>query len=309
MHWRIKALIQKTCAVVPFGDALYYQFQRRLGNLRDPDFARKLSYHRSLARTVARHGVPLTGARILEVGTGWMPLMPLGFWICGARSVLTVDLNRYLSKGLTRQLLGWMADHRDELVEMWSEVAPRSIVTERLDYAIAMRDRPFELMEAASIEYRAPYDAGRTGLPGGSIDLHFSYNVFEHVPPGGLRAILAEGRRVLRPGGLTIHYADPTDHFSHSDRRLLKIDFLRYEPETWRTIAGNAYAYTNRLRDSDFRPLFAEQGLRLVETRYDVDKVSFDAVRAGFPLASPFRDRDPEDLCRHNLVYVAVEPD
>ena len=46
-------------------------------------------------------GFDIEGAAVMEVGTGWRVDMPIGLYLCGARRMITCDLNRYLVKPLT----------------------------------------------------------------------------------------------------------------------------------------------------------------------------------------------------------------
>ena len=36
MHWRIKGVLQKILGGLPYGEALHYGLQRRLGGMRNP---------------------------------------------------------------------------------------------------------------------------------------------------------------------------------------------------------------------------------------------------------------------------------
>ena len=306
MHWKVKASVQRACASLPGGAALYERIQRTFGKLKRPDVARKLSFQRNLCTLMTQHGFRPRGATVVEVGTGWVPLDPIGFWMCGAARVVTLDLHRHLDERLLARALAWMSERPEEMIGLWKHLVPESELRERHATLVRLRDRPAEFLREAGIEYRAPWDATKIDLPEASVDAHFSYNVFEHVPPQVIVGILAEGRRVLKPGGVSVHYVDPSDHFSHFDRSITRINFLRFGAREWERIAGNDFAYHNRLRDRDYRTLFERAGLRPVFCRFDVEPRSLAALRDGFPLDPEWLGRDPEDLARHNLVYVAV---
>jgi SAM-dependent methyltransferase len=306
MHWKVKATLQRACASMPGGTPVYDLLQRTVGGLRKVDVMRKLAFQRNLCALMIEHGFRPRGARVVEVGTGWLPLDAVGFWMCGAAGVVTLDLNRHLDARLLQRALETMTQRRDELLTMWRSVAPEAEVAERLAVLARAADRPTTFLREAGIDYRAPGDASRTGLEDGSVDAHFSYNVFEHVPGDAIEKILAEARRILKPGGVCVHYVDPSDHFAHFDRTITRINFLRFDDTGWDRLAGNRFAYHNRLRDADYRALFARAGLELKFCRFDVEPRSLSALRDGFPLAEPWRGRSPEELARHNLVYVAT---
>ena len=96
--------------------------------------------------------------------------------------------------------------------------------------------------------------------------------VLEHVAPQALEGILREARRILKPGGAALHFIDPGDHFAHSDRTISAINFLRYSERDWQRVAGNEFAYCNRLRASDFLSMAARVGFRATRTEIEVDK-------------------------------------
>ena len=306
MDWKVKAMIQRACAGLPGGGPLYDGIQQTFGKLRHPDVARKLAFQRSLCSLMVQHGFRPRGATVVEVGTGWMPLDAIGFWMCGAARVVTFDLHRHLNTRLLAGALEWMSRHGDELVALWKDLAPEEDLRERLARLTQLRRQPAAFLSQAGIEYVAPSDAAATGLDDASVDAHFSYNVFEHVPPAQIARLLAEARRVLKPSGISVHYVDPSDHFAHFDPLITRVHFLRFEEDEWCRLAGNRFAYHNRLRDADHRSLFEAAGLRLSFCRFDVDPRSLAALRNGFPLATPWRGREAEELARHNLVYVAA---
>ncbi len=307
MNWKLRALILRAFATLPGGNAAYQLLQSRFGYFRHGDYIEnRLAKQAELAAAVVAGGGTVEGAQVVEVGTGWVPLAPLGFWICGAARVTTFDLNPYLIPSLLRYGCAWISDHRDPLVEIWSGLRSERQIVEKLDLIERLKDRPWDLLEAAGIDYRAPADAAATGLPDDSIDVHYSANVFEHVPAESLDRILGEARRILRPGGLAVHHVDPSDHFAHNDPSISRINFLQFEEPEWRRHYDNRYSYLNRCHDSDYRRLFEGADLRLIDSGFEVDAGALELLGAGFPLASPFRDKSHEDLARKNLTYVAT---
>ena len=61
---------------------------------------------------------------------------------------------------------------------------------------------------STKIRYYSPCDAAATGLAPGSVDIHLSYTVFEHIRGPVLVQILNEASRVLSERGALIHHID-----------------------------------------------------------------------------------------------------
>jgi SAM-dependent methyltransferase len=297
MNWRWKARIQRNLARLPFlQDPAYYFLQRTFGRRRntlDPFFmlqgcAELVAYLQAAGRTVE-------GARVMEVGTGRGLDMPVGFFLCGAESVVTFDLYHYLKPGIVMASVRAMCRERDRVLKILAQVTVEKGLRQRLE-SLCSAPNCADLMRRANIEYRAPADAAHTGLPDHSIDVQMSYTVFEHIPPDTLRAILAEANRILAAGGLALHHIDPSDHFSHDDPSILPINFLQFSDAEWSRIAANRWAYHNRLRAPQFAALYAECGHQILLWKPHVDVASRHAIESGFPLNAQFETYPPEVL-------------
>jgi SAM-dependent methyltransferase len=300
MRWQQKAAVARVCAALPLGERLYRAGQRRFGELRAQP-GRRLAAQVEMVRWLSAYGMQAEDRDFFEVGTGHIPVVPMGFFLSGARQCLTVDLNRRIDWELTAETLRWIAAHQDEVGRLYQEVTDRELFSERLAKVVELKNNPRRFFDQAAIRYLAPQDAAQTGLPGASIDCHFSMTVLEHVAPQALEAILREARRILKPGGVALHFIDPGDHFAHSDRSISAINFLRYSERDWRRLAGNEFAYCNRLRASDLLRLAAQAGFRAVRTEITVDERARHLVAQGFQLDTAFRRYEPDDLCATSL--------
>ncbi|MBK9264248.1 MAG: methyltransferase domain-containing protein [Polyangiaceae bacterium] len=271
MNWMLKATIQNAIAALPepMSQRLYYAVQRRFGGLRTIDVEDKLRQGVQIAQRARAHGQSIAGARVLEVGTGRRLNLPISLWLQGAERVVTVDLNPYLRAELVAEDLRQIVAEREHVAALFGA----ELRADRLE-ALADLSRNFSLrrlLTLCAIEYRAPGDAAALDLPGGTIDLHVSYEVLEHIPGPVLEAILREGRRVAAPGALFVHRIDFSDHFSHSDRNISAINFLELGPRSFRLLAGNRFMYMNRLRLDDFLALYARAGHRVIAVEAEPD--------------------------------------
>jgi hypothetical protein len=266
----------------------------------------KIELQAEMARALREHGRHTEGAHIVEVGTGWVPILPISFWFCGAARIDTFDLNRHLLPEVLASTLPRFITDIDKLRTIWQDLVPEHELADKLALVARYKADPVAFLEAAGIHYRAPADAGDTGLEDDTVGIHCSTSTFEHIPPEDLLRILVEARRVLAPDGLAVHLVDPKDHFAYYDESIPTINFLGMSDKTYRKHFGNRYTYQNRLHDRDFRALFKEAGLRLVYSSWKTDERSLGLLRDGFPLAKQFADASFEDLSRHQLLYVAA---
>ena len=88
-----------------------------------------------------------------------------------------------------------------------------------------------------------------------------------------------------------------SDHFRHQDRSITKINFLRYSEKEWEKIAGNQFAYCNRLRASEYLGLFEASGFDVCRKEVQEDKEARESMRSGFVVDEKFRDYSVDDLC------------
>ena len=102
------------------------------------------------------HAEPIRdGLRVVELGTGWFPIVPIALWLCGAEKIQTYDISELLvSVRLTATL--------QKFIEMNSNGTligrlPR-VSTERLDRLTsiapdAQKASPKELLKQIGIDY------------------------------------------------------------------------------------------------------------------------------------------------------------
>lgn len=275
MRWKVKSKIQNAISVLPskLSYSIYYWVQRKFGGLRPQSYCpvSKLSAAVEIWRCIKNQGHNPEGKVFFEVGTGRDPIVPLAFWLMGAKKTITIDSNPYLKYELVHESIRYIANNKSEIVGVFNDL----LCTKRLEKLLKLwRSSDFSLaayMNTCGIEYLAPGDASCTGLPEGCIDYYTSYTVFEHIHPDKLLSILTEGSRITKSEGLFINYIDYSDHFSHSDNRISVINFLQYTDAEWDRFAGNRYMYMNRLRHDDFIVMFESLNHVFLDVRVTVD--------------------------------------
>lgn len=232
-------------------------------------------------------GASLSGD-VLEIGSGWTPIVPLMFHLAGARSITLTDLERLFDETSTPAAIAFLRPR----MEKFAARIP-------MDEARVATFKP---------RYLCPWNSG--AHPPASVDIVISRAVMEHVPAKDVAGLFRDMRRIVRPGGFMCHSVDNTDHFQHGGGKASLIDFLRYPSDSlkWRLSQVNIQGRMNRLRHSDYLALAREAGWNIVlESGRVPPHVLQDVLRMRNTgeLAPEFMERDPHDLATTATLLVA----
>ncbi len=248
-------------------------------------------------------GFDVKDIRMLEVGSGWLPVMPLCFALAGVRHCVSMDLHHHLRASAVPLAL----DHIERHIPAIAKAAGREESAVHADWR---RWRQIEdgnrILQAASIEYRAPADATRTGLPDACIDLVFSNSVLEHVPSDVLDRLMVESARILRPGGVALHGVNCGDHYAYFDRSITAINYLRFPQAEWKKW-NNDILFQNRLRSQDFIAAARRGGLEIVMDSHRPREQLLRTLK-DFPVAPEFRHYSDDELCCTSIDFAARRP-
>ena len=303
MNWRIKGIVQKALGVVPGGTLINDRLQRTFGELRHVEKtvdSKVIDDWVVLAGELRELQIPIEGAQMVEVGTGWFPVFPLCFALAGARICHTYDLHRHLSLDLTQRAIERLAVHLAQIAHV-TGAEPTEV--ERRYAEMRRIDATDETLRAIGLQYHAPADASRTELPAASVDVLFSNSVLEHVPPESLHAIFKESRRILKPAGIAIHSANCGDHYAYFDRSITPVNYLRYSDREWR-FWNNEMLYQNRLRPIDFLEIARQEQLEVVLSRY-TPKPKLLALLPTLAVAPEFSRYAAAELCATSIDFAA----
>ena len=287
-------------SALPAAQSANYVFQRHVTRtlpIGDPGVQRK--FERALAhfRVFREHSPdrPPTDAVFYEFGAGWDLAVQLAYTALGVGRQVLVDIRPNIRLELVDATLTSLARQRARLEEAAGEpvreLGPPVVRTLH------------ELESRFGIRYLAPRDARSTGLPSASVDFVSSTNTLEHIPEPDIPPILRECARLLRPGGVMSFRIDMQDHASYSDPRVTPYDFLRFSDRRWRLLTSSL-SYQNRLRLPDYRRLFAEAGLEIVDEAIARPSKEQRAALARVELAPRFCGYSEDDLAARALEVV-----
>lgn len=306
MHWRTKAIIQRVLEHVPSGEELHFWLQRSFGGLRR--FGRELTAKVDDWHIMTGHlrnaGIAIPGARMMEIGTGWYPTLPLCLYLGGAARVVTIDLNRHMRPSLARQCAERLVEHAALIAEACG--VPESDVRLRhRDLVARLRGCDVETATGGVVEYHAPGDASQTRLADRSIDVVFSNSVLEHVPPPVVDALFVEARRILADRGVMFHSVNCGDHYAYVDRTISQLNYLRFSDEDWAKW-NNRFLYQNRMRAYEFIDRAQAAGF-VVELNTAATKTHERRLRElqQIQVHPQFAGIPPEQLCITSIDFIA----
>jgi SAM-dependent methyltransferase len=293
-RWQVLCAVDTAKAVVPFQHRLRQAKDRLFGYRREPD---------KDTRTI-RDGLLLiewlggvSGMMVVEIGTGWQPMIPIVLSLAGARVYMT-DLHRLMRPDTFRGALEAIRENQGEIAR------GLGIAVDEVAHAARdCRDMHPRLRELR-LEYLAPCDCRRLPISSGSIDIVMSRAVLEHVPPATIAGIFREACRVLRPTGRMLHEIDHSDHWSHRDRRLNAVNFLRYPDWLFGLTCLNPQNYQNRLRHSEYVGMLEDAGFEL---QREQRAVHADCVMAleKMRVTQRFHRFEPEELATTSSILLA----
>lgn len=304
MGWQWKCLVDNLKGVVPFGsyirrrkyDFVQYQSLHYRADWALEEGLRQLEWIRA-ARS-------LEGAAVLEIGTGWEPIIPLLYAISGASRIYLTDLNRLCSPWSVKGAI-------DAVVRSKAKVIERLEASEeRFDRAVNWDPRQTGVdagFAHLGMTYLAPCDCRSLNLASDSVDVVSSRAVLEHIPGPVIDDIQKEAYRLLKPDGHCCHFVDPSDHWQHHDGSITKINFLKFSDLMNSLAHFNGMNYQNRLRHPEYVASMKAAGFQVIREDREVDAASLAALRGGMELAPRFRGYSPEDLATVTSFLLATK--
>ena len=230
------------------------------------------------------------GDKLLEIGTGWMHWYSIYLRLFYEVGVTMLDVwdNRQLDA--TKTLF-------TRFQTMVSNGTARCERMDDLD-CLVRADSFEELYARLGLKYVIERRGSLSNFPDNSFGCVFSFHVFEHIPAENVEELARNIRRVLRPGGYSIHQIALNDHIGLYDRKVSEKNYLRYSDTTWKRYFENKVQYFNRLQASDWLGLFSRNGFTLLEK-----KAGFCDIGA-LPIDAKYRDYERQDLECINLTMV-----
>lgn len=257
------------------GYSIYHLVQEKLGDKSiDNKIKASQATYSGFERITKELEIVVRDKTILEIGSGWLPLMPYFFKYFGrANKVLTYDLNKHYNPRTIQ-----------ELNRSFSKKFKKDIQNNNNKYHL-----PKE------IEYHPETNIAEMDTL--NADIVFSRFVLEHVKPSDLKKMHEKFKESLKPGSYIIHFISPSDHRAYLDKSLSLQDFLRYSEIEWSRIQTK-FDYHNRWRLPQYLELFKALNYEIVHLEFDYPEKESEAYKKfkAVPLHSAFKDFSDEEL-------------
>lgn len=306
--WIIKAVVQKSISYLPYSQRINYFFQKHVtGGVRlsDEHFGLKLQHAREHHHCLLTFGEENADRTILELGTGWYPVIPLLLFLTGSGRIISVDIQKWMTRETLQITLLKFREWRER--GLLDEELP-SINEQRWERLMDFEENPSafdldQINEEIGLQTLIQ-DARNLNIKSDSVDFICSNNTFEHIPGEILSAILREFNRVIKPGGLMSHFIDMSDHFAHFDSRITIYNFLKYSEKRWSFI-DNTIQPQNRMRFRDYKKMYMESGLPVSEEI--IRKGDFEALKR-VKVHTGFSEYSAEELAISHGTIISKMP-
>ncbi|MBV8843262.1 MAG: class I SAM-dependent methyltransferase [Bryobacterales bacterium] len=293
--WQVKCVIDTLKRGLPFQEHLRRFKDRVIGYQREPK--KDAQTIQDGIRIIQWLG-EIAGCKVLEIGTGWQPMIPILYSLAGASRIYTVDLHRLMRPETFAAALDAIRENRDQIAD------GISTTSDAVNWATRQCSDVAQRLEELRITYLSPCDSRRLPLESGYIDIVTSRAVLEHIPPAVIGDIFAESRRVLRKGGVMLHLVDHSDHWSHRDRRINAVNFLQYPDWLFRFTCINPQNYQNRLRHPEYIEMMRAAGFVPEREEKSIDSNCL-SVLPQMRVAGKFVHFTHEDLATTSSIVLA----
>jgi len=306
--WKMKAIVQKGISFLPNKEKINYWFQKNITkgvDLNDEYFTYKITHAKDHLRFFKKFStIKIEECEILELGTGWYPIIPIALFLSDLKLINTLDLSDWMTKENLKttcnKFIEWRTTGRlQEFLEYINEEKWQIIQKLATD-----EHQDLDAMCQQINLKRWIGDARNTDFETSSIDLICSNNTFEHIPKSILNDILKEFSRIVASQGVMSHFIDMSDHFAHFDKSINIYNFLRFSDQRWNLI-DNSIQPQNRMRFFEYKEMYNKLNI----------PISYEEVRKGdipalkeIPLDSKYKNYSLSELAiSHGYIVSKME--
>jgi SAM-dependent methyltransferase len=217
---------------------------------------------RSLLGIFQKYNMAHEGAKLLELGTGWVHWESTAIRLFYNAKITLFDVwdNRefpafkvYFSEFLNA------FDNEIKIPPSMREPARKLLET------IISLNSFSQVYELLGFQYVVEPTGTLRNLEHNAYDACFSCNVFEHIDSAIVSDYIKELYHLLKPGGYSFITIDISDHLANYDPGVCRKNYLKYSDAVWKLCFENYVQYFNRIQRDEWLSMFNQAGFELLE--------------------------------------------
>jgi SAM-dependent methyltransferase len=217
---------------------------------------------RLLSEICQRHPVAPPGAKVLEVGTGWVHWEGMIIRLLYDVELTLFDVWDNRLWKTFRQYL----EQFDKVVDRKLQLSPAQAERmHRLLHTMLQADSFTAVYELLGAQYIINPSGTLEQFKDESFDAIISCDVLEHVSRHILPGFIQDFYRLIKPNGYMVHQIDIADHFAYFAPSASRKQYYKYSDTMWERRFENKVQYFNRVQRPEWLDLFRGAGFELVE--------------------------------------------
>lgn len=291
MKWQLRFLKNTLSGFLPFSR----QIRKLKGDLFPgrvaPEAVEQGMRQVELLRSV---GCNTEGKTLLETGPGWMPAIPVIFYLSGCRKIILIDIQRLITKRMMIKTVEGLRGYRETISAGLKIPIPEIERKLAIDKGLTLE----KMLESFNMQYIAPCDIEDAGLPDKSVDIIISRATLEHIPEEAIPGIARVFNRILKDSGKMCHIIDNSDHWAHNDSGIPKLNYLKFSENIHKIILSlDRLDYQNRLRHFEYVEIFKKAGFKLDHEESEADKTALNELK-GIEICKRYKDIPSQELAK-----------
>ena len=141
-----------------------------------------------------------------------------------------------------------------------------------------------DLKRNFNINYLAPINLKKIAEKKLKFDACISSTTLEHLSIDDLKENFSLLKEIIKKDGIISAAIDYSDHYSHTDKNIGNLNFLKFEEVEWKKY-NTQMLFQNRLRHQDYREFFKLQGYKTFEIKGNLGKYP-DVVSKKFDITN-----------------------
>jgi predicted nicotinamide N-methyase len=244
---------------------------------------------------------------VLEIGTGWFPFVPIMAYLAGAKKIITVDIHPWLRFDNTQKTINEIEPYLDKLA--YNLDIDKNDIYRKYDLISDIQSEQnclTTLLKPCKIYYYSHFDITQSDFQNDTIDIIFSSNVLEHIPPATLTNIHKKTKQLVKNTGYIVHRFNPDDHYKSFTKST--INFLKYTEREWKWLGGYGLSYHNRMRSYEHFKVMQLSGLNVVFWADAIDNIAIQQLKNNEIIPIPrFNKFSAEAICTY-YSWIAARP-